>query len=369
MRSFAVWWNGKKNNICPINRTCPFEEANLKTNSFNREKELEEGSQKADIHVNIWKDHLDSNIYIDFGIVVYNMDNMDSIHIYCPFKLEKDNVYDLVKRFNSKLINAIFNEDYRLLDGFPKRKIVKVKNKKQKKQARNDFILYELDEKNEISLKYVNQDIEHFNEYSKIGVGTIINLSVKDIIKLNQDDEQLKDIKPHYFRIRIKKDLGGIQLISQKVNGTSWLENYLMKTEIIDFRLNDIRSMCSEVMNEINKGNMFKIMAVHYLILRIASDTIIYQGSELTMRMLETDLWHTYLEEDEEKRKNDMIAYHFKKKAVKNDDEINDFTILTLFQIKTITAGILSLYLICTILIGIVGNAIFNFICSLLFSE
>ncbi|CEO12028.1 Uncharacterised protein [[Clostridium] sordellii] len=65
MRSFALWYYSKDNNC--------------------KDKEVT-------VHINLWdkKQKNDKKYYFDFGFLVNDLNNIEDIFLYVPFKIEKN---------------------------------------------------------------------------------------------------------------------------------------------------------------------------------------------------------------------------------------------------------------------------------------
>ncbi|BFT76145.1 hypothetical protein [Paenibacillus sp. P36] len=322
MRSFAIWYSAK----------------DYKT-------EIE---KKATVHVNIWdKPHENDEVYcFDFGVLVEDMQDIKSIFLYAPFEVQKNQIKDLgMVISNNRLVNAIFNENFTTTDGEPKRLIVNATN------GKSAFVIYSLEVENQIDLV----------SFKRNGTtpGTIIEIKVDSI--------DLNSVSRYYFRIRIEASKKGIVFINDEIKGVSILNNQFTNTEVIDFRLNDVRSYSEELKEQFNKGIKFQLLAVHYLILRNANDTIIHYGKDINSRILENNLWKSYIDEAD----YTIIAYHIKSKAEnvynssKNEYEkkyIEDFSDLTRFQSQKDTKMLIFKYVIVIVILGALGGVLGNLI-------
>ncbi|OMD62439.1 hypothetical protein [Paenibacillus odorifer] len=324
MRSFALWYS-------------------TKNESLNKE---------ATVHVNLWeKGENKKKYYFDFGLLIEDILDIESIYLYAPFPLKKEQVKDLGSIIsNNRLASAIFNENFTTTDGEPKKLLV------NGIEGKPEFFIYSLEINNQV-------EVSEFKR-SKITPGTIIELKVNTINPTK--------ISRYYFRIRLEVNKEVVHLINDEIKGVSFFSNQFTNTEVIDFRLNDIRSCSEELREKFNEGSKFQILAVHYLILRNANDMIIHHGKEINSRMLESDLWKSYIEGTNQ----NIIAYHIKSKAKKVfDTEMNklkvseyveDFTDLTRFQYQKGTKKILLMYTLGVIVLGAVGGVLGNLLSSII---
>ena len=277
-----------------------------------------------DIHINLWKSTGQDKMSIfDFGFMISDIERVDEIILYCPFKIEK--VEDLGETIiDSKTTDAIFNERCAVEIFYPKRCRITKKGeytnlgKKGNEEDEKSFILYSL---NEDQLEAIN---EKDREYSKIRIktDTILTEDEKD------GKDELKEIKEYYFRIRIFTENGTTSIIKRENEKANILQDVSFRTtEIIDFRINDLRSSPNELKEEFLRTPRFKINQVHYLIIRDSTDEFIEVGdSKVTSRILEKEIWNGYTKTINIGN-SDKIAYHIKKKG-----DISTFSYLARFK-------------------------------------
>ncbi|PKL78207.1 MAG: hypothetical protein CVV25_12405 [Ignavibacteriae bacterium HGW-Ignavibacteriae-4] len=321
MRSFALWYSAK---------------------------DKKPTKKKATVHINLWDREKDKENYcFDFGLLVEDIEDIENIYLYVPIKLEKKSqIKDLGGVIsNNQLVNSIFNENFTTTDGEPKRLIVNGTCEKP------SFIIYALEIESQIKLESCKRNAAT--------PGTVIEIKIDSI--------KPKEILRYYFRIRIQAEKNNLSFINDEIKGISIFSDQFTNTEVIDFRLNDVRSCSEELREQFDKGQKFLILAVHYLILRNANDLIIHYGKEINSRMLENDLWKNYIDG----ANHNIIAYHIKSKAKKvsnkenNETEyqfIEDFSDLTRFQYQKGTKLIIAMYVFGIIFLGAIGGIIGNWL-------
>lgn len=268
----------------------------------------DEPQAKIDIHINLWRYRTSNSndIVIDFGFMIHDITKVNKIVFFTPLKISQ--VLDLGgKIYNSNTISdAIFNERCEISNTYPKRrKVIKHGdyNSRNDIAEKNDvFMIYSLkiDREDNSQLKFNNKD-----HYSKICINTSDILSDSEI-KFHPDLEQ---VKKYYFRFRIyaKKETKIIQNENERINPLQDIS--LRTTELIDFRINDLRSCSDEIKEYFLRIPTFEINKVHYLIIRNSTDEFITAGDiKVKSRILENEVWKDYIDIDD----IDMIAYHFK---------------------------------------------------------
>lgn len=275
MRSFAVWF----------------------------ESENDEKKCMLEFHVNLWKKSERKPVYFfDFGLMIDDIKEIQSIFIYCPFELKKNQIKDLGSIISSNsLANAIFNEDLTTTMGKPNRMLVE-------REGKEKFIVYSIEVENQINLTNFTKDDNVEGDKG----GTIIKLDIKSI-KVEES------LTKYYFRFRIKSHIEELSFVNNHIKGVSVLNNSFTNTEVIDFRLNDTRSFRESLKERFADGKKFDIESIHYLILRNENDSIIHHGDTVHSRILEKTLWKDYIDEDI----GNIIAYHIKKKAINSNSANN----------------------------------------------
>ena len=88
-------------------------------------------------------------VCFDFGFLIHFMGNVENLNLYCPFAIKKSSVVDLGEKIHrqSKLVNTIFNEDYKTTEISPRYLSVQVPEDRKNK-LKEDFVIYQLNENN-----------------------------------------------------------------------------------------------------------------------------------------------------------------------------------------------------------------------------
>ena len=306
MRSFAIWYNSEKKDM----------------------------DKKLEVHINLLRENRKQKktFCFDFGFFISDLEGINAINLFLPFDDKNIEYFDLGEKLtkkNEKVINAIFNENYSVKFGHrAKSNLVETNpHKKEGYNGRVDFFHYSLDKNVQIQKNSQGE-----------GGGTILQIITKDI--------SIEKIKAYYFRIRVKVT-DNLNIINDRIGENSFLQEAFTNIEVIDFRLNDVRSCGENIKEKFENEPNFNIEKVHYLILRNAKDEVIYYGGEINSRILEKDLWEDYF--DSEYLKEDLIAYHLKKKCCKTGESveyIKDFSSLIRFRYKKISFKSLGVYFI-----------------------
>lgn len=349
MRSFALWYNATDPNAT--------------------KKEVE-------VHINLWDKSIcggaRDDIQIDFGLLVSDIEGIDEIDLYCPFSIDKSAIIDLGQKIlnHPELVNAIFNENYHTSSGAPRRlEVISPSDKKEKtntnsindrtdsSRRKTPFLIYQLEIENEVSIDRIPNHTGPTNEDDDNSFGSLIKFKINKLLEGSQEDRT--STQKYYFRFRIETTTDKMELFCQRPHNISPFSEAFVTTEVIDFRLNNLRSCCSGVQDRISQGKKFKITSVHYLILRLTSDTLIQQGDTVSSRLLEQNIWKEYIPSLTE----NIIAYHFKKKSDEKDinsEGVKEFVILTRFEYQKTNRWLLGTYLYMLIYMSVLSNALSN---------
>ncbi|QIM69072.1 hypothetical protein [Basfia succiniciproducens] len=318
----------------------------------SKETEIE-----IDIHVNLWGVNArkpEIAPIIDFGFMVENIKSVSSIILYCPFHIDRVDDLGGILSQQPDLIEAIFNEDCEVLSKIhPNRtKITKRgDNFKSSSEDRKEFILYKLDAS---LIEFCDQD-----EYGRVEV------NVKNILSGNEEVlPSLNGTDIYYFRIRIHpKDNDHIYILKRENERINILQDSSLRTtEIIDFRINDFRSITENIKEEVFRLNTFNINSIHYLIMRSSTDEFISGSDKYKSRLLEREVWKDYIELN---KNNDVIAYHFKEIAEEKNENnkkyISSFTNLSRFKYPLNVGKRMLCYVLIVILISVISNLFYDF--------
>ncbi|MDK0862298.1 hypothetical protein P5F16_01120 [Clostridium perfringens] len=316
MNSFAIWYNSDKDGAI-------------------------ETDNEVELHFNLWKlkkrnttfvkfnKKKKSNMFLDIGIKLNNINHIDNIKIFIPFKkINIDDIEDLGIRMkdNRKLINGIFNDDCEIRhncseDGFT----VKRKNE-------------------EIKIHTLDYEYQKNLSIEVISEGCIIAIKTSEDKSSNEEKA--------YYRFRISgKSINefGRNLKSRD----NILKTYSESNHIIDFRVNEKRALPENLNMLLQKNNQFKIKTIHFLLLMDINYKLACTGLDYTMRALEDKLWEEYL--DDKYETGCLVGYHWKES---NDNGIENFN--SLIRIKDIESNFITIgiYIIGVIVLSIISSII-----------
>lgn len=250
-----------------------------------------ERDEKLDLHFNFWKipnGTSKSHKFLDIGIKLSKTKNIESLKIYFPIKIKKTDFEDIVEKFIHKvdLVSAIFNENY---------KVISTTSSKS----------FEIkDTKDEFVFNIYKTSISDLSFEEKHG-GTIISINIPNEEKTN------------YFRFRIKGDfINSLTTISQPTN--SIFQSAFSEIEMIDFRVNEIRDLNHDLLEQIKEERILSIQKQHFFFICSKDEELIGNHQPfLSCRNLENYKWDDYVG-NKKINKQTYLAYHWKEKEVES---------------------------------------------------
>ena len=308
---------------------------------------------EIDIHINLWGVNAQRSenapvMVFDFGFMVKNIKNVSRIIMYCPFHI--GDVEDLGCKLFQKtdLIEAIFNEDCEVSSKIHPNRI-KITKKgdsfKSSDSNKTEFMLYKL-----------NKSLISFSDQHEYGR---IEINVGNILSENENNfSSINRVNTYYFRIRISPKTNEPICILKRENESINLlqDSSLRTTEIVDFRINDVRSITEDIKEEVFRLNAFNIKSIHYLIMRNSTDEFISSADKYKSRLLEREVWKDYIKLND----SDVIAYHFKE--VSDVGYISSFTNLSRFKYPLNTKRRICYYILAIVLISLLSNILYGWL-------
>lgn len=223
---------------------------------------------KLELDVNIWRiKHFFRKIYMDFGLKVKGVKEVQKIFIYFPFEIQMREITDLGGQFSDvRMLKGIFNENYvpdadnkniMVLDG---------------KTGNSLFSIYQIDTQKDLTLE-------------KLYGGVVLSFEVKP----HGGDEK-------YFRFRIQPRKYGT-FIERYRPKNSFFESAFVETELLDFRINEKRNQDLSLIETIKEHRQFSLININFFITTPIQDEVISDGTNLVYkRQLEAgDFWTNYL--------------------------------------------------------------------------
>lgn len=285
--------------------------------------------------------------------------HVDAFVLYCPFSLDKKQVfdlYDVLISSQSRVLGAVFNEKCKVTstDSNPYTSVEFLGG------SNDSFTLCKI--ANSISIEDTPDDVP----------GCFVRIALPD----NLPDGAL------YFRFRIKGP--GVSSLVQKYDSKdSPFNSAFSRVEIVDFRFNDYRTLPDCANNHVEaKHSSFSLntMQAHFLLM---ADSGVDVDSGVTLkekRLLEGGLWDDYLKvghsASESKRFgrlgadsdfSNLVAWHWKKGDLAPVDGYRMYLKLRIHvcNFKTIVKYLVYLFWI-TVLFDVLEKPVIDFLLFML---
>ena len=317
---------------------------------------------EIDFHVNMWdfpKERKKDNYFVDFGIMIQNFYDIESLKILFPFSFNEDELTDLSYVINTEEIQLIFNDSnyayskagdsiYSMMQK-PNETVTFLPVKMATKGAFiKDIKLNHPEGENNKNVTFMDID---FTTYTKLPTGTTAV----------------------YFRFRLKtptlRDLMNRTLKEKNY----YLESAFEEREIVDFKLNNVRNISNHLL-KIATDKDFKLAkfnSIHIFLMVPSYYEVTIWDNFSECRSLEENKWGNYLHENAHLliKQPSISAYHWKKKAPKNGAEkafIDEFSQLFKLAHKATNKTMILIYCLIVVGLGAAGSGLFELIKYLL---
>jgi hypothetical protein len=305
-------------------------------------EEAEGFEPSAEVHINIWRnkerskrDHFD---LLDIGFRFNELRSLKSLSLSLPFLLpEQHLVSDLFERMRDEsTLSAIFNET--LSPG----------------ELINSGHTFQASSEKRVQF-FVAKCPDCEREFREIGTGddrvSVITLTDAFFSRLRGN------VGDHYFRFRIKipanQTNGFVSTIRPKDGA---FLSTISTNEVVEFRLNERRNFSSAIREKLRHPRcaLINISAVHYFLIRDMGVEMTQSHTNFNkMRLLEPDMWESYLKDCPGFSPDKMIIYHW---SATGDRPVESFTALATF--RAYYTGNLLFYAAVIVLLGAMGSAI-----------
>lgn len=314
-----------------------------------------ESKNKVELHINYWSlEAKQSCNYLDIGLRLELKDfaSFQSINFHFPFEIQKENYMGSLGSVicsTDDLIELIFNE--RLKSSFEG-----VNYKDINFEGKNGEIL-RVYKQLEIGDEPSNLKFLVNNESKSLRIQ--IPKSILNETQTSFSGEDEKKIY-HYLRFRLKLTPEHVKILSQNYEPQDRLVvSKFEKTEIIDFRLNELRDLPAIVCNCLNQN--FVLEQIHFFLIRDIHDELkLSHAKYKRCRLLEKEVWNPYLEFKNEQAAlpKQMLIYHFQKNASDELKHIDRFNAFAKFVRVKVTLWSIALFIFSVIMLGSLGSLI-----------
>lgn len=241
----------------------------------------------VELHFNLWKipnGSKEHHKFLDIGVKLNDTTNVNVLNIFFPTELTSHDFFDIVSKFIDKpdLVSAIFNENYKVIsDGTSKS--------------------YEIRDGHDSFVFNIYKTSSNDLAFKNFENGTIVSIKI------------LRQERKSYYRFRIRGEfIQSISTISKPTNAI--LESAFSEIEMIDFRVNEIRDLNHDLLEQIRGEVLLKINKQHFFFICSNDEEVIGNHQPfISCRNLENYRWNNYVDlpnlED-----SVYLAYHWKEK-------------------------------------------------------
>lgn len=302
----------------------------------------------TELHINYWSLEAKQVCnYLDIGLrlELKSRESLTSINFYFPFIVERDNYMGNLGNVvcsTNDLIELIFNEKLISSDEGINYKDISFDGKDDEcLRFYKDLDIG--DEEGNVRLI-----IDEENKSSRIKIPkSLINT-------IDHNPEGLKIF--HYFRFRLKLTSQQVKVLSQNYDPQDRLVvSKFEKTEVIDFRLNELRDLPAPISSCLNKN--FVLKRIDFFLIRDIHDELkLSHDKYKRCRLLEKEVWNPYLEFKGTSAvlPTQMLIYHFTKDCKTN--HIDRFNAFAKFVRVKVTISSILLFIFSVIMLGALGS-------------
>lgn len=311
----------------------------------------------AVMNFNLWTQCSSSeDSFIDIGFLVSNISASSKLHFYMPFPQAK--IQDISKTIkDSKLISAIFNEKYSVVDSSNTDNFWVVLEAEKVK-----FVIYSWNEKNNGSVS--QRGLDH---------GTLITIDTEKMLKEVKDvnDPQVSSKMDFYFRFRVDvpSPTKDHTIVRKYAPSSNFLQSTWATTYIVDFRFNDVRSLPNEIIPSPNskESEFVPIKKLHFFLMTKAHVDVEIGTGNIILRELEENTWAKYIEEKFSTK--DIVAYHCSEKVPENKPPIRQWEFFAKLKVTNSALKTIIFYFIVLTGITVILNCLSNFVWEMIISN
>lgn len=314
----------------------------------------------AELHFNLWRlpkrgwirklrnlSWANDADFIEIGVLLDNPDQIKEICIFLPFAVSRSEVEDCGPRFRDESIaEGIFNEQISV-------EIPAVLNGAfvELKIGGNIFCRVHEFEKSSDLIS------DNHLKVQKEGHGTLLKVSTSAV---NAPANSIPVGGKSYFRLRVQLPQPSESPFIQQVKPSDWaLQSGFEGIELINFRLNEMRTLPSVVQNQLRDNGIVKNARIRLIAFLTAVPAISDMASSSTpshkSRTLEREIWDKYVKNG---LPDDVAVYHWKKsRSLENGEEpISDFSAFVKLKQRRAGLGTVAIYLTIAFAFGVLGN-------------
>lgn len=274
--------------------------------------------------------------FIDFGIEISNLDELEQIIIYIPFKIDLNHLVDLSDKVsNIDTARLLFNDD------------------NYNSSTESDFVYLKHGEKKILLFPFMGDKYTEplYKLEDKYG-GSLLSFYLHNIFGKNPI---VKD-KNLYIRFRLNCKEIRDMLFCKIEKKNLYLESGFTALQVVDVKINKKRNLPLRLCKFMENSN-FKFATfsnIHFFIMEKAQNDVISLSDDFgDCRTLENEQWRNYLDNINPPKR--VMVYHNK-----NVEGKSDYSFVAKIVEPTAKWSIIILYVIIMILLGMVSSYLYD---------
>lgn len=299
-----------------------------------------EYKKAVDVHANLWDIGKNSDsAFIDFGLMIPEYKNLETIAIVLPFSVPIDSIKDLSdiiceKKIGSLVFNTVCVSHSGGRAGSYETKTLSLDN-----SDRHILLLPIADKSDYYGIVVKVEDVEEL---------TCIRIDFSGL------REEFKGYEKLYLRFRVRNSQIKDAMFCKLKKKNYFLESAFTETKIVDFMVNELRSIKTEVNEKMTnqKLELVELSKVHFFVMEPAEREVF--SDKMECRRLEPG-WDKYIEES---YKFDTLVYHWSKKAEDGKNLSNYSELVKVTSAETNRRLILG-YVLAGIALSITANILY----------
>lgn len=298
------------------------------------------------LQINLWDLEKCKSIqspFIDFGLHIKNINKLERIAIYIPFKVEESNIEDLSKKIaDAETARLLFNDDSYDFGTSGDFKYLSYKNDKE-----NNIKMLLL------SFESEKLGVQYFNIKPTNSTGIILEFLI-DKIEL----EKYSEFGEAYIRFRIISSEIYNMLFCKIKKKNLFLESGFTALKVVDLKVNKERNIPQSVCHTLQKElfTFATFSKIHFFIMENAQNDVQPLSSQVfkDCRMLEEGEWNQYLSTDMTPQR--VVVYHSRV------DGKSDYSFVAKILESTTNWRIIGAYIGIVILLGIISSFLYTYV-------
>ena len=300
-----------------------------------------EDKKAVDVHANLWDIGKNSeSAFFDFGLMIPGYKSLEVIKIALPFFVDNDHIEDLSDIIHEEKIGSLVFNTVCIAHSVSRAGSYAIKSLSLDNSDRHILLLPIADRSAYYGIVVKIEKVENL---------TCIRIDFSGL------REECKNYEKLYLRFRIRDRKIKDAMFCKLKKKNYFLESAFTETKIVDFMVNELRSIKTEVNEEMTnqKLELVELSKVHFFVMEPAEREV--SSDKMECRRLEPG-WDKYINQS---YTSDTLVYHWSKRAKDNQNLSNYSELVKVTSAETNWRLILCYVLVCVIL-SIASNFLYE---------